>query len=534
MSSLYGTRRVMRLIVRRDRVLLPLWVILLSVIPLGLINSIKKAYPTAADLEGVYKGAAHSAAYIALYGPDSGPSLGALGFQRSGIFMVVIALVSMLTVIRHTRTEEEAGRKELLASTPLGRQASVTAALAVTILGNAVLAIFLMGGLSGSLKLDGGGAVAFGLAQGLAGCVFAAVGALTAQLFVSARAARGVGIGVLAVAYLFRMIGDSAGSGSGLTWMSWATPIGWLQHVRPFAGERWWLFLPALALLIVLVGASYALSKSRDLGAGLVEERPGPVDAAPSLSGPLALAWRMHRSLLLSWSVGFALVGAAFGGLAKSIQSAANVSENTKDILSRLGGHAALGDTYLAALTSIAGLVAAAYATQTVTRLRSEESDGRVELILVTPVSRTKWAMSHLTFTLLGPAIALICYGLTSGIAYGASIGDMGKLPRVLGGAVVQLPAVWVVAAITLALFGLLPRFAMAGWAVLVLCLFFGQFGEAFKLKQAVLDISPFTHIPRLPGGSVSATPIVVLVVVSAVVSVAGLAGLRRRDVPVG
>ena len=524
----------MRLIVRRDRILLPLWVILLSVVPLSLINATKKAYPTAADLRQLYEGPAHSAAYVALYGPDSGPSLGALGFQRSGLFMVVIALASLLTVIRHTRTEEEAGRKELLAATPLGRQASVTAALAVTILGNVVLAVILIGGLHGSLKLPESGSVAFGLAQAMAGCMFAAVGALAAQIFVSARTARGVSIGVLAVAYVLRLIGDSAGNGSGMTWLSWVSPIGWMERVRPFSGERWWLFLPALGLLVLLAAATYAISARRDIGAGLVEDRPGPAEAVPALRSPLALAWRMHRGLMLAWAVGFALVGAALGGLAKSIASAANVSQDTKDILTRIGGHAALGDTYLAAVTSIAGLVAAAYATQTVSRLRSEETDGRVEPILATPVTRLGWVASHLTFTLIGPGVALVCYGLAAGLAYGASSGDMGKLPRVLGGAVVELPAVWVIAAIALAIFGLLPRFAMMGWAVLILCLFFGQFGQAFNLNQAVLDISPFTHIPRLPGSSFTATALVVLVVIAAVLAVIGLAGFRRRDIPVG
>jgi ABC-2 type transport system permease protein len=47
------------------------------------------------------------------------------------------------------------------------------------------------------------------------------------------------------------------------------------------------------------------------------------------------------------------------------------------------------------------------------------------------------------------------------------------------------------------------------------------------------MDVSPFTHIPRAPGGEVSATPLALLLAVALVIGAAGLAGLRRRDIPV-
>ena len=45
------------------------------------------------------------------------------------------------------------------------------------------------------------------------------------------------------------------------------------------------------------------------------------------------------------------------------------------------------------------------------------------------------------------------------------------------------------------------------------------------------MDISPFTQIPKLPGGTVSAEPLIWLTAVALTISTAGLAGLRRRDV---
>jgi ABC-2 type transport system permease protein len=83
-------------------------------------------------------------------------------------------------------------------------------------------------------------------------------------------------------------------------------------------------------------------------------------------------------------------------------------------------------------------------------------------------------------------------------------------------------------------MFGLRPRLAPAiGWAGLSLCVMLGQIGAALQLSQSLLDISPFTHIPRVPGGSVTMTPLLILTVIAAALVTVGLVTFRRRDVPV-
>jgi ABC-2 type transport system permease protein len=102
----------------------------------------------------------------------------------------------------------------------------------------------------------------------------------------------------------------------------------------------------------------------------------------------------------------------------------------------------------------------------------------------------------------------------------------------VLAGAIVQLPAVWVLAAIAVALFGLLPRLAPAAWGPLAVCLLLVLVGGAVQLDQRLLDLSPFTHVPKAPGAAVAAASLVWLATVAVVLTIAGLAGLRRRDIP--
>jgi ABC-2 type transport system permease protein len=92
------------------------------------------------------------------------------------------------------------------------------------------------------------------------------------------------------------------------------------------------------------------------------------------------------------------------------------------------------------------------------------------------------------------------------------------------------VPAVWVIGGLAVALYGLLPRAAMAAWAVAGAVLLIGWVGPALDAPQAVLDLSPFGHLPKLPGGEMSWGPVVVLLGLAVVLVAAGLAGLRRRD----
>jgi ABC-2 type transport system permease protein len=195
-----------------------------------------------------------------------------------------------------------------------------------------------------------------------------------------------------------------------------------------------------------------------------------------------------------------------------------------------MGGHAGMIDAFLSTTMGILALLASAYAVQAVLRLRAEETGQRAEAILATRVGRVGWASGHAAIALLGSTLLMLVGGFMAGLIHGVRSGDMGQLPHVLWSAIVQLPAVWVLAAITIALFGLVPRFVVAGWGVLAVFLLLGQLGSVLRLKQWAMDISPFTHVPKLPGAEMRFTPVVWLVVVAAAFTAAGLAGFRRRD----
>ena len=532
MSTLTGTGKLVRLILRRDRVIMPLWVLFIGLIPLSYVATIDELFPDAAGRLRYAMTSANNAGFVALYGGLRGSSLGELVAWRAGFIPVVIGLASILTVIRHTRTEEDSGRRELLGSTVVGRHAPLAAALVATFGANVVLGLILAGGMVGQ-DLPGTGSVTFGLEFALSGWIFAAVGAVAAQLSGAAGNARGIAITTLGVAYVLRIVGDiSAMSDGPLSWMTWLSPIGWAQRIRPYGDDSMWPALLVLVVGVLLAFVAVALSARRDVGAGLLPTRPGP--ASSTLGSPLRLAWRLHRGLLAGWVGGFVALGVVLGYLAEGVGELVGDNQEMKDIFARMGGATGLIDSYLGGMLGLLGMIAGAYAIQAMLRARNEELSGRAEPLLGTAVGRLRWVGSHLLFSLLGPAVTLAASGVAMGLTHGLNVRDVGgELPRLLGGAMVQLPAVWVLSAVAVLLFGLLPRFAAVAWMALTVCLLVGLVGQTLQLDQWVLDISPFTHLPRLPGAEVAATPLVWLVAIAVVAGVVGLAGFRRRDIPV-
>lgn len=523
---LTGWFDLLRLYVRRDRIVLPLWVLLLS-LPLGsvYVASIDKVYPSAAERASFVASVVASPAQRAMYGNIYNDSVGATALWKAGVYHALIGVAVILTVIRHTRADEEAGRAELLGSTAVGRYAGITAALSVTFVASIATGLIGTAGLL-TTNVPAGGSVAFGLALAGSGLVFSAVAAVAAQLTVNARAARGIAFSVLGAAFALRAVGD-AGSGA----LSWFSPLGWSLQVRPYAGERWWVLLLHLVATVALTACAYALLSRRDIGAGLIPERAGRPTAASTLGGPLGLAWRLQRGSVVAWTAGLSLYALLAGSVVHGVGSQIGDSETIRDVLSRLGGTSAVESAFVAITFGFLGIAASAQAISSALRLHSEEAGGRAETTLAGAVGRSRWAASYLLFAVAGPAVALMTAGAVAGLVYGLAADDVsGKLPGVVSAAAVQLPFVWLAAGLALCLFGLLPRFAQVVWGFFIAFVALYFLGSVAGVPQWVLDLSPFSHVPRVPGGTLHPAPVIWILGIDVALIAMGLIGLRRRD----
>jgi ABC-2 type transport system permease protein len=525
-SNFSGTVGLLRLYLRRDRIVLPLWVLLLSV-PLATVyvGSTEAVYPTQADRAAFAASIMASPAQRALYGNVYADSVGAVGVWKAGLFHVLIAVAVILTVIRHTRADEETGRAELIDSTAVGRYANLTAALLLTAGGCILTGVIAVGGLL-TLDIPASGSLAFGLTLACSGLVFTAVAAVAAQLSPSARFGRGAAFGVLGAAFTLRAVGDA-----GDNFLTWLSPIGWSLQVRPFAGDRFWVLLLHVAVVVVLLAVAYRLLASRDVGAGLIAERPGSARAGRSLRGPVGLAWRLDRGSLVLWTVGLCLYGLVIGSVVNGIGDEIGGSGAARDMVARLGGTDAMEQAFVAVAFNMLGMVASAFAISLTLRIHQEESSQHAETLLAGAVSRTRWLASHLVFAILGSAVAILVAGLVAGLAYGSAAGDIGgKLPTVLGTAAVQLPAIWLLAAVTVAMFGLLPRFTPVAWGVLVGFIAIFLLGSLANSPGWLVDLEPFTHIPHVGSGDFTAAPLLWLLAIDTALIILGALAFRRRD----
>jgi ABC-2 type transport system permease protein len=269
------------------------------------------------------------------------------------------------------------------------------------------------------------------------------------------------------------------------------------------------------------------------VGAGILPTRPGPATAPRALGGPLGLAWRLQRGVLLGWVVGVGIIGLAMGTFGDEIDDMVGDNEQLADMLRQLGGAGALVDTFLAAILAFGAMAIAAYTVQSLLRARAEEVAGHLEPVLATAVGRTRWLAGHVLVAGAGSALLLALLGASTGLSYGLIVDDVaGETARLTGAALAWLPATLALGGFVVAVFGLAPGWtASLAWAGLAVCLVVGQIGALLDLPQAVLDVSPFTHVPAVPATDLSATPLVWLSVVAVALAGAGFAFFHRRDV---
>jgi ABC-2 type transport system permease protein len=524
--ALAGTGTLVRFALRRDRVRLPVWVAVIAGLVASQSASSQTLYGAPGALANYRASVGSSAAAIAFSGPPVGLDTvaGTVAFEIGGSAMIAVALLAMFTTGRHSRADEEAGRTELVRSAEVGRHAPLIAAVTMSALACAATALAI-GIVATGTGLPARGSFLFGAAVGACGLVFTGITAVAAQMTESTRSAYGIVGAVLGVAFLLRAVGDINGTG-----LSWASPIGWAQAVHPYSDDRWLPLLLCLIATVLLVSAAEALLDHRDLGAGLLSGRPGAPAAGRMLGSPLGLAVRLQRAALLAWAVSLAVLGAVYGGMGDAVDTLFRDNRQAQAFFPGMSS-AGLVDAYLATVFSIDALLAGAFAVSSVLRAHGEEASGRAEPVLATATSRTAWLGSHVTVALLGSGVMVAASGAGTALVRAASIGDAGSFGRLFAASLAYVPAVWVLAGLTVAAVGVLPR-AAAGvaWGMVGYVVVITVFAGPLSWPAWVDDLSPFAWTPRAPIESWTLTAAVGLAVAAAGLLAVGFGAFRRRD----
>jgi ABC-2 type transport system permease protein len=532
-ARLAGTGALVRFALLRDRVRLSIWVGGLTLYTVLVAASFPGIYPEEADRQARAM-LIDSPGAVAMSGPGIGLDDYTFGAMMTnemlGLTVVAVALMSIFTVVRHTRADEESGRTELVLGSPVGRQAPLAAALAVAALANVVLAALTAAGLAslGIESIDWPGSWIYGAAYAAVGLVFAGLAAVTVHLTEHARAASslaGLGIGV---AYALRALGDISAEP-----LSWLSPIGWAQRTYAYVDNRWWPLLLALVVAGLLAALAFRLGARRDLGAGLRPPRPGPSDASDALASLHGLALRLQRAALIGWVVAMVGFGLLYGSIFGEVEDFAEEMEAVSDIFASFGTDD-IFSAYLSLIVMLVAMTASVYAVIATLRAQSEERAGRAEELLATPVSRARWLLSQAGVAAAGGVAVLFAGAIGIGISGSAALGDAGVMGDVLAGSLVQIAPVLLVVALAVALYGLLPAATGAVWAVVGYAVVVGMLGGLLGLPQWTMDISPFALVPMVPAEAFTPWPVLAMLAVAAALMAAGVWGLGRRDLHYG
>ncbi|RVW03799.1 ABC transporter permease [Rhodococcus xishaensis] len=528
-DPLAGTWTLTRLALRVDRIRLPAWVIGVGGSTVLLASSYRTLYPTVESRQA-RAALIESPAATALAGPGYGLSdytLGAMvANEIAGITMAAVAIMSVLLVTLHLRTEEETGRAEMLRAGVVGRFAPITSGLAVVLLANLLIGLVLGLGLP-AVGLPALGSWNIAASVFMVGLAFGATSALFSQVTEHARTASGLGLVAVAVAYLLRAVGDVRAKESGSIW-SWLSPIGWGQATRAYVDERWWPLLLGLAAVVIGVALAYLLVGRRDVGAGLVAPRGGRPRASRALAGITTLTLRMQRNQIAAWGLGVVVWAVPIGALGEQVAEFVDQDPRLAELLPGGEGNATQGA--FALYLVILMVMACMYALTAVQSARNEETAGRAEDVLSRPVSRWRWLGAQLVVITIVTVLIVLATGIVMGITAAVTLDDGTMFGRLVGAAANGLPATLSVVGLTAAVYAWFPRLLAVVWAYLGYMLVIGMFLEV--LPDWTGWASPFHLTPNMPADEFNAAPLIVLVVVAVAFYALALVGFRRRDVP--
>lgn len=530
-DALVGTRHLVRLILRRDRIRLPLWLVGLGGVIVMSALAVPPLYDTPEKIAGYGRAIGATPISYLMSGRQVGlDSIGGIvANEISQVAQLGICLMVLFLVVRHTRAEEESGRAELLRSTVLGRHAATLAGLLYGITAALLIgAITTVAMLAADLELRG--SLTYGAGLTLLGLCYAAVSLVAAQVSTTARGALGIAGTAIVVGYLVRGVG--AMQDNDLVWLS---PFGWAQQMNAFGDERLWPATLLLAVTLALLVLAARLMAHRDFAGGILRTKPGTARASRLLGSPLGLVFRLQRGLVIGWGIGLVALGLLYGAVIPTIP---DLVESNPDIAQMIGVDAdaeqALIDAFLAYIYVFMAVISTCFVVASVLRVRAEEESGCSEVVLATPVRRTTWLGAGLLVAGLGMLVLTVLMGFGLALGYALGMGEWDQVLRQVGAQVSYLPGALVIGGIAAAIVALAPRSATWVWAPVAFIFVQVMLGETLRFPEWVDRISPFTHLAELPVESFAPLPAVAEVLLAGALVLLSLWAYRRRDLVIG
>jgi len=529
--------RLTRFYLRRDRLMSLVWMLVLLSFATAVPWALQDVYGSHATLEAMIP-MLKNPAMVAMVGPVFDTANYTVGSMTAGMMLLMtataVAFMNIFFVVRYTRADEEQERSEVIRSLPVGRLAPLNAALIAALILNILVVLVNWGGLVAMniTSMDSTGALMYGLACGLTGMVFAGVAAICSQLASTSRGALAYSSAVVGFMYLLRAAGDILmGQHKWAEALSYVSPLGLSLRVEAFVSNSWWPIPWMLLTTVVLVAIAYVLNARRDLGAGIIPQRPGPAHAGFGLRSNFGLAMNLLRNTLIGWIYLALVLGASYGSIMNYIADFVKTTPFLQAALTNDLGYTATESFASIVMVVLAGMLAIV-PVMVMLKAWREEEEGRTELILATATSRCSYFGSYFIIaficSFLMPALGV--FGLW-GAAY-IVMPDPLSLSFVLKGIMIYLPATWIFLGVAALLVAIKPRIASAvSWTYLGISFFLGYFGQMFpQMPKWVDKISAFGLVPNITQAKIPWGTLGIMTAVAFALVLAAFILYPRRD----
>jgi ABC-2 type transport system permease protein len=501
-----------------------LFAVIAYIQPVGYRN----AYKTLAERISFARSFSGNAAIRLFYGQphDLLTVSGYSAWRVGGTLAIAAAVWGVLAAVRAMRTEEDAGRAELVLSGAVSRVGYNVAALtAITLVAAAIcLAIWaalVVGGLAG------GGSAYLALSIMSVAPVFVGVGALASQLAPRRGVALALGGGVVAVSLLLRAVADTS---AGVSWLRWLTPLGWAEEMRPFTGAEPWVLALPLAAAAVLLAVSIRIATRRDIGSGLLPVHDSADARLALLSTPAAQALRTETWTIVVWLACVGVIAYILGVISKSVTTAGISKQLAREIAKLGGGSISTAKGYLSFVFLMFVFAVSLFACAQVGAARGEESGGQLETLLALPVGRRGWLVGRVA--LAAGAAAAIC--LLAGVLAWLGAVSQGvhlTLGSMLLAGINCMPMALLSLAVGAVALAIVPR-ASAGiaYGFVVLAFLWDLFGSLLSAPHWLLQATPFAHVGLVPQSAFRGGAAALMLALAAAGVAAAVALFGRRD----
>ncbi len=472
---------------------------------------------------------------VDLIGSKVGTLGGYVTFKYSAIFALGTAVWSIMALSGTLAAEARRGSLDFVAAAPFGKRRIALEKLAahLTLLWLAMVVLALMTTFSSNVfgnaalgdQIPLQSAAGFALWIGLLAMFFGGLAFAISPLLGRAGAAGVAGLGMAAL-----WITNGLNVGGPLLALS---PFNWTFDHVPLVGVYDWPSLALLGILgVALCAVGVELFARRDLGvtAGLsLPPLPAPV---LGVQGPTTRAFGDQLPRALSWGIGLGLIGILYASLAGSLADQIGSSSGILDSFAKVFPGADFKSTggwmqfYAELLYIAAGFAAATF----VSKWASDEGDGRLELVLGTPLARPRWVVAGGIAALLAVVVTTVLFA--AGVGLGSAAGGLAAGDAMLGCASLGLYAAAIVG-IGVAVGGVWRTSIAAEIAALVVVATYllDLVAPPLNLPDALHQLALTAHFGKPMMGEWDMVGVVACLAIAIGGILLGAWGMARRDV---